>query len=57
VFAAPMCRAGLARTLAAVGKIDEAREEYKKLLDEWKDADPDLEKLKELQAEYARLQT
>ena len=52
-----MSRAGLARTLAATGKTDEAREEYKKLLDEWKDADPDLEKVKELRAEFARLQT
>ncbi len=52
-----MSRAGLARTLAAAGKTDEAREEYKKLLDEWKDADSDLEKVKELRAEFARLQT
>ena len=57
VFAVPMSRAGLARTLVAAGKTDEAREEYKKLLDEWKDADPDLEKVKELRAEFARLQT
>jgi tetratricopeptide (TPR) repeat protein len=57
VFAVPMSRAGLARTLAATGKTDEAREEYKKLLDEWEDADPDLEKVRELRAEFARLQT
>ena len=57
VFAVPLSRAGLARTLAAVGKTDEAREEYKKLLDNWKDADPDLERVKELRAAFARLQT
>ena len=57
VFAVLLSRAGLARTLAAAGKTEAAREEYKKLLDEWKDADPDLERVKELRAEFARLQT
>jgi eukaryotic-like serine/threonine-protein kinase len=57
VFAVPLSHVGLARTLAAAGKTEEAREEYKKLLDEWKNADPDLEPVKELRAEFARLQT
>ena len=46
---------GLARCLAEEGKKAEARAEYKKAFQVWKDADPDIPLLQEARAEYARL--
>jgi Flp pilus assembly protein TadD len=51
----PLARLGLARALAADGKLEEAGFAYKVLFQIWKDADPDLPRLKAAQAEYARL--
>ncbi len=54
-LAYPRARIGLARTLAAAGKTQEARAEYEKLLELWSEADEDLVLLREVKAEVARL--
>ena len=57
----PLAELGLARALAAEASLDqpdkasEATFAYKIVLQIWKDADPDLPRLKEAKAEYARL--
>ena len=51
----PLAQLGLARALAAQGKTVEAGFAYKVVLQIWKDADPDLPRLKEAKAEFARL--
>ena len=51
----PLAQLGLARALAAQDKTVDAGFAYKVLLSIWKDADPDLPRLKEAKAEYARL--
>jgi len=53
----PLAQLGLARALAAQGKIVEAGFAYKVVLQIWKDADSDLPRLKEAKAEFARLTT
>jgi eukaryotic-like serine/threonine-protein kinase len=47
---------GLARCLSKEGKASEARAEYEKAFEVWKDADPDTPLLQEARAEYAKLQ-
>ncbi len=51
----PLAQLGLARALAAEEKTTEAGFAYKIVLAIWKDADPDLPRLKEARSEYARL--
>jgi predicted Zn-dependent protease len=51
----PLARLGLARAEAAMGNVDASRSEYRHLLDDWKDADPDLPVLLKAKAELARL--
>jgi hypothetical protein len=51
----PLAQLGLARALAAQGKTVEAGFAYKIVLQIWKDADPDLPRLREARSEYARL--
>jgi eukaryotic-like serine/threonine-protein kinase len=50
----PLAQLGLARALAQEGKTVEAGFAYKVVLQIWKDADPDLPRLKEAKAEYAK---
>jgi tetratricopeptide (TPR) repeat protein len=47
---------GLARAHALVGEKGNAEAEYKRFLNIWEDADPDIPILKQAKAEYARLQ-
>jgi len=54
-LAYPVGHVGLARTLAAAGKAAAAREEYKKFLDLWSQADEDLVLLRAVKAEVASL--
>ena len=49
--------AGLARSLAALGNTAAAREEYKKFLDAWSQADPDLAIVQQVKAEWAKIGT
>jgi DNA-binding winged helix-turn-helix (wHTH) protein/tetratricopeptide (TPR) repeat protein len=51
----PLAQLGLARALAQQGKTEEAGLAYKVVLQIWKDADPDLPRLKEAKAEYLKL--
>jgi DNA-binding winged helix-turn-helix (wHTH) protein/tetratricopeptide (TPR) repeat protein len=51
----PLAQLGLARALAQQGKTDEADSAYQAVLQTWKDADPDLPRLKEAKAEYLKL--
>jgi DNA-binding winged helix-turn-helix (wHTH) protein/tetratricopeptide (TPR) repeat protein len=51
----PLAQLGLARALAQQGKTEEAGSAYKTVLQIWKDADPDLPRLKEAKAEYLKL--
>jgi len=51
----PLAQLGVARALAAQGKTVEAGFAYKVVLQIWKDADPELPRLKEAKAEYAKL--
>lgn len=51
----PLAQLGLARAEAQEGKTADAGFAYKLVLQIWKDADSDLPRLKEAQAEYARL--
>jgi eukaryotic-like serine/threonine-protein kinase len=53
----PLARIGLARTLAASGNTAAAREEYDRILDQWKEADQDLVLLQQVKAEAAKLGT
>ena len=45
----------LARTLAASGKTAAAREEYTRILEQWKEADEDLRLVQQVRAEAAKL--
>ena len=47
---------GLARAFAMQREITKARAAYEDFLTLWKDADPDIPILKEVKAEYAKLQ-
>jgi hypothetical protein len=51
----PYAYAMLARVQAQLGQIDEARKNYQKLFEIWKDADPDLPLLVEARADFAKL--
>lgn len=51
----PLAQLGVARALARQDKTVEAGFAYKIVLQIWKDADPDLPRLREAKAEYARL--
>jgi hypothetical protein len=51
----PLAQLGLARALAAQGKLVDASQVYKVVLAIWKDADPDLLRLRDAKAEYAKL--
>jgi tetratricopeptide (TPR) repeat protein len=51
----PYAYAMLARVQAQMGQKDEARKNYQKLFEIWKDADPDLPLLVEARAEYGKL--
>jgi DNA-binding winged helix-turn-helix (wHTH) protein/tetratricopeptide (TPR) repeat protein len=53
---AVLAHLGLARSYALSGDASNARNQYKELLDTWKDADPDLPVLHEARTELARLQ-
>jgi tetratricopeptide (TPR) repeat protein len=52
-----LAQLGVARALAQQGKLEEAGFAYKVLLQIWKEADSDLPRLHEAQAEYGRLFT
>ena len=54
-LAYPLAHVGLARTLAAKGSTADARDEYKKVLDLWSQADEDLGLLRKVKAEVAAL--
>ena len=56
-LAAPYSHVGLARALAAQGNTAGAREEYKKFLDMWSQADADIAVLQEVKVEVAKLGT
>lgn len=51
----PLAQLGLARADVQAGRADDARLAYRLLLQMWKDADPDLPRLREAKAEYAHL--
>jgi eukaryotic-like serine/threonine-protein kinase len=51
----PLAQLGMARALAAQGKTDDATMKYKLVMEIWKDADPDLPRLREAKSELARL--
>jgi len=51
----PLARLGLARALAMEGKTTDAENAYTLFFNIWRDADPDLPRLKDAHAEYARL--
>ena len=51
----PLAQAGLARTLAAAGNTDAARQEYDRILKPFDQADTDLELVRTLKAERAKL--
>jgi tetratricopeptide (TPR) repeat protein len=55
LIAEPLSHIGLARTLAAAGNADAARQEYDKALKHWEQADPDLELVRALKTERAKL--
>jgi len=52
---APFAYAMLARVQVQMGQTDEARKNYEKLFELWKDADPDLPLLADARAEYSKL--
>jgi len=52
----PFARLGLARAYALQGDTAKAKSTYQDLLAFWKDADPDLPTVKQVKAEYAKLQ-
>jgi tetratricopeptide (TPR) repeat protein len=51
----PLAQLGLARALAQQGKLVDATQVYKVVLAIWRDADPDLLRLRDAKAEYAKL--
>ena len=51
----PLAQLGAARALAAQGKVAEAGFAYNVVFQIWKDADPDLPRLREAKAEYSHL--
>jgi hypothetical protein len=51
----PLARLGLARALAMEGKTTDAENAYNLFFNIWKEADPDLPRLRDARAEYARL--
>jgi len=51
----PLARLGLARALAQQGKTTDAQNAYTLFFNIWKEADPDLPRLKDAKAEYAHL--
>ena len=55
LIAEPLSQIGLARALAAAGKTDAARQEYDKALKHFDQADADLELVRALKAERAKL--
>jgi len=52
----PLARVGLARAYVLAGDKAQARVAYQDFLALWKDADPDVPLLREVKAEYAKLQ-
>ena len=52
----PFARLGLARAYALQGDTAKAKSAYQDILGFWKDADPDLPTVKQVKAEYAKLQ-
>jgi serine/threonine protein kinase/tetratricopeptide (TPR) repeat protein len=52
----PFARLGLARAYVLQGDAAKARSAYQDILAFWKDADPDLPAIKQVKAEYAKLQ-
>jgi hypothetical protein len=55
LIAEPLSQVGLARSLAAAGNTEAARQEYDKALKHWEQADADLELVRTLMAERAKL--
>ena len=51
----PLARLGLARALAQQGKTTDAENAYNLFFNIWKEADPDLPRLRDARAEYAHL--
>jgi Tfp pilus assembly protein PilF len=52
----PFARLGLARAYVLQGDTAKAKSTYQDVLGFWKDADPDLPTVKQVKAEYAKLQ-
>lgn len=52
---APLAHLQLARALAGAGQAEKAKAEYRRFLEIWKDADPDITLLQQAKAEYGRL--
>ncbi len=52
----PLAKVGLARAYVMAGDQARARVAYQDFLGLWKDADPDVPVLREVKAEYAKLQ-
>jgi TolA-binding protein len=52
---APYAYGTLARIQAQMGQKDEARKNYQKMFEIWKDADPDLPMLVKAREEFAKL--
>ena len=52
----PLAHLQLARIYAKTGDLDKSRAEYREFLALWKEADPDIQVLKQARAEYAKLQ-
>lgn len=52
----PLIHLGLARAFALQGDKAQSRVEYQNFLAQWKDADPDIPLLHEVQTEYAKVQ-
>jgi hypothetical protein len=50
-----LAHVGLGRAATLLKDIDTARREYQTFFQLWKDADPDLQPMKEARAEFARL--
>ena len=52
----PLAKVGLARAYVMAGDKARARVAYQDFLAVWKDADPDVPLLRQVKAEYAKLQ-
>jgi len=52
----PLAKVGLARAYVLAGDKARARVAYQDFFAVWKDADPDIPALREVKAEYAKLQ-